>query len=76
MTIDEFKKNIAPHMRKGWVAMDKNNSWYWYSKKPVQKEDNRWVSNINNTAYLSLGFDIEPVNDWTESLIEVGKCTR
>ena len=24
MTIDEFKKNIAPHMKKGWVAMDEN----------------------------------------------------
>ena len=30
MTIDEFKKNIAPYMKKGWVAMDKSECWSFY----------------------------------------------
>lgn len=30
MTIDEFKENIAPYMRKGWVAMDKGGEWLWW----------------------------------------------
>lgn len=34
MKIEEFKKHIAPLMRKGWVAMDKNGVWYWYITKP------------------------------------------
>ena len=34
MTIDEFKKNIAPHMDKGYVAMDKMGGWNWFDKKP------------------------------------------
>ena len=34
MTIDEFKKDIAPHMNKGFVAMDKDKMWWWYKEKP------------------------------------------
>ena len=34
MTIDEFKKNIAPHMNRGWIAMDKDTHWFYYSVKP------------------------------------------
>ena len=29
MTIDKFKKNIAPYMKKGWIAMDDNGVWNW-----------------------------------------------
>lgn len=29
MTIEEFMRDIAPKMNKGWVAMDKDESWFW-----------------------------------------------
>lgn len=28
MTIEEFKKNIAPHMNDGWVAMDNEETGF------------------------------------------------
>lgn len=70
MTIDEFKKNIAPYMKKGWVAMDKDNKWYFYNNKP-QSLIEHWISS-DFMSYLNM-FDIEPVDNWRESLIEVGK---
>lgn len=30
MTIDEFKKNIAPHMIKGYVVMDRDGTYKFY----------------------------------------------
>ena len=34
MTIDEFKKDIAPYMKEGYVAMDKDKMWWLYKEKP------------------------------------------
>ena len=62
MTIDEFKKDIAPHMNKGFVAMDKDNM-YWLIK----------TGTMNESCFLGKMFSIEPVEDWTKSLIEVGQ---
>lgn len=76
MTIDEFKKKIAPFMHTGYVAMDANNRWYWYSEKPMQIGSNKWgnpAAGLIAMVYLSRVFNIEPVEDWTQSLIEVGK---
>ena len=74
MTIDEFKKNIAPYMRKGYVAMDKDNFYWWYSNKP-RKLKSHWNAKIekeNDICFLAKLFNIEPVEDWTKSLIKVG----
>lgn len=72
MTIDEFKKNIAPYMRKGWVAMDKDGDYWWYDKKPTLGIKNGiWV--YKSEARNLKAFDIKPVKDWTKSLIKVGK---
>lgn len=75
MTIDEFKKNIAPHMNKGYVAMDKDNTWCSYTKKPLKgKLIRAWLPDVEDDyVELTTLFNIEPVNDWTKSLIEVGK---
>lgn len=75
MTIDEFKKNVAPFMRKGYVAMDKDNSYFWYKEKP-RRFRGYWrikTGTMNSFCFLGKLFDIEPVEDWTKSLIEVGK---
>ena len=74
MTIDEFKKNIAPHMSKGYVAMDKDKMWWWYKEKP-RKFRVYWrikTGTENEICFLHKLFNIEPVEDWVKSLIEVG----
>lgn len=75
MTIDEFKKNIAPFMRKGWVAMDEDKIFWWYKNKPERLKSswNTEVMTDDDICFLARLFNIEPVDDWTKSLIEVGK---
>lgn len=73
MTIDEFKKNIAPHMNKGYVAMDKDCGYFYYNTKPkidIEKEEWNYNDICSGLNYI---FNIEPVEDWTKSLIEVRK---
>lgn len=75
MTIDEFKKNIAPHMNKGWVAMDRNRRYWWYSVEPI-KTNSYWcitTRDDNDVCFLNKIYNIEPVEDWTKSLIKVGQ---
>lgn len=72
MTIDEFKEKIAPYMKKGWVAMDSNESYFYYKYKP-NLNNYMWISIDKNYDTLSSYFNIEPVEDWTKSLIKVGE---
>ena len=68
--------DIIPLLKKGYVAMDKNNSWWWYESKPFN--DNylcSWIA-CERTSIRQVEldmFDIDPVEDWTKSLMEVGK---
>ena len=68
-------QDIIPFMKKGWVAMDKNKRWFWYSKKPRQSiKLSMWkieAPTTTNTEALSVTFDIAPADDWTQSLIKV-----
>ena len=50
MTIEEFKKNIAPHMNKGYVAMDKDGSWWWFNVKPMIDGDG-WIVHDSGCNY-------------------------
>lgn len=69
MTIDEFMRDIAPKMKPGWVAMDKDRTWSYFPYEP-RIIDVSWWGNDYETS-LSM-FDIDPVDDWTKSLREVG----
>lgn len=75
MTIDEFKKNIVPHMKKGYVAMDQDRKYWWYRRKPRKLKYHWNVKTFtgNDLCYLQKIFKIEPVEDWTQSLFKVGK---
>jgi hypothetical protein len=63
---------ITPFMKKGWVAMDENEEWWWYEKKPEMYDDMRWWT-IDEGQHDAISdvFDIKPVEDWTESLMEI-----
>lgn len=69
MTIDEFMADIAPKMRPGWMAMDKNRRWSYFPYKPRIIGVSWWGN--NHETSLSM-FDIDPVDDWTQSLRKVG----
>lgn len=71
MTIDEFMAGVAPMMRKGWIAMDANGLWFWYSKNPTRLARNFNIK--NGEIYEMLMFKIDPVNDWKKSKRKVGK---
>lgn len=73
MTIDEFKKKVAPYMNKGWVAMDENKTWWWFNIKPIIY-DGVWIPYVSGYNCLIKDIiTINPVDDWSKSLIEVGK---
>lgn len=75
MTIEEFKKNITPYMNKGWVAMDRNKRYWWYSVEPT-KTNSYWcitTKDENDVCFLGKIYNIEPVKNWSKSLIEVGQ---
>lgn len=72
-------------LKDGWVAMDEHGLWVWFRNKPYISHDeilrfgyweceetsidwnNEWQVYIN----LYECFYIEPVDDWTKSLIKI-----
>ena len=66
-------QDIIPFMKKGWVAMDEDKRWWWYSKKPYKWDISEcWlVKNGEQGMIDSDVFDIAPADDWTKSLIKV-----
>lgn len=63
-------KVLLPLMKKGWVAMDKNGNWYWYSERP-ELRDRHWSFGGGNGFNLSC-FNIKPAENWENSLTECG----
>lgn len=64
---------LIPLLKKGYVAMDKNGEWWWFAEKPIMDDlILQWISFGMSQEQLKT-FDIEPADDWTRSLMEVGK---
>ena len=60
---------LLPLLKKGWVAMDKDRSWYWYKEKPQINLD-LWK---NNSSYIFLScFNIKHAENLEESIMECG----
>ena len=60
---------LLPLLKKGWVAMNEDGTWYWYEKKPKIHQD-LWK---NDSIYIFLScFNIKPAENWEESLQECG----
>ena len=62
-------KVLFPLLQKGWVAMDEDGDWYWFPEKPEQC-CSAW-SPIGYAESLN-AFNIKPVKNWEESLMECG----
>ena len=62
-------KVLLPLLKKGWVAMDKDGTWYHYEEKPRIHQD-LWI-NDSNCKFL-VGFNLKPAENWEESLQECG----
>ena len=64
---------IACIGEKGYMAMDQDCGYFYYNTKPkfdIKKEEWNYDNICSGLSYI---FNIEPVEDWTKSLIEVGK---
>lgn len=72
MTLEEFKRHIAPHMSHGWVAMDKRGDWFWYSGN-VRRIDDEWIGHGGTIiTRMFKFFAVEQPKDWEETCFEVG----
>lgn len=68
---------LKPLLRKGWVAMDKDGDWYWFSEKPILNP-NYW--GIGRGFHISTNkccgkiepFNIKHAENWETSLMECG----
>lgn len=64
-------KVLLPLLKKGWVAMDKDERWYWHKDKPELYEgEGMWRD--AKVCYGLLAFNLKPAEDWRESLMECG----
>lgn len=65
-------QDIIHWLNSGYVAMDENKIWIWYSRKPVISK-RRKIFLISRGTMTPLNcFNIAPADDWTKSLIKVG----
>ena len=63
---------LLPLLKKGWVAMDKNGDWYFFTNKPyVNLKAMDWRSNDIEFWKIRL-FNLKPATDWKNSLMECG----
>lgn len=63
------------YLKRGFVAMDADGTWYWYENKPHKGiVHETWVSNGNGDfECLGSAFNIAPVDNWEQSLQRVSK---
>ena len=68
--------DLLPLLNNGWVAMDNNGRWWWYSEKPKPVKKYKWWSNHQYSEYTCIStIDKKPIapfdGDWKDSLIKV-----
>lgn len=64
-------KVLLPLLKKGYVAMDEDERWYWHKDKPTLYEDEGTWRDAK-VCYSLFAFNIKPAEDWRESLMECG----
>ena len=64
--------DLIPLLKKGWVAMDKDGDWCWFSNKPYKRTDMWLWRDLGDWRALTRAFNIAPFDgDWKDSLIKV-----
>ncbi len=68
-------EDLIPFMKKGWVAMDEDGTWYWFREKPKRDYNDWYIVSFSHFDYilLSASFDIAPAENWKKSLRKVGR---
>lgn len=61
-------EQLLPLLKSGWVAMDANGRWCWFSQKP-NVDDRGWLW-VGMVRFLD-PFNIKRVRKWKDSLIKV-----
>lgn len=65
-------QDLLPLLRPGWVAMDEDGRWWWYSQKPYIRNEFEFGNQIDMESLCA--FSIAPYDgDWENSLMECGK---
>ena len=65
--------DITPLLKPGFVTQDKNGDIYWHEEEPYISGC-VWLSHGACESFKDFGClqDIEPAEDWKQSLIKVG----
>ena len=60
----------------GWIAMDSDGDWYWFSEEPyIDSDDDYWGSEGNDVYLSPCCFkNLPKVADWRQSKQKVGNC--
>ncbi len=66
---------LLPLLRPGFVAMDKDGTWYWFRRKP-RIRDVFWAAHPEDYRTDLDMFLIDPVDDWKDSLMECGNANN
>lgn len=66
-------EQLVPLLKKGWVAMDKDGKWHWYSSKPkISWFTGTWCSKGKHEYLLNNVFYIRSQRrNWKNTLIEI-----
>lgn len=63
-------KVLLPLLKNGYVAMDKDGVWFWYSEKPIL-ENSCWGMRKGFCSRIC-GFNLKLAEDWETSLMKCG----
>lgn len=68
--IEYFLEHQRGLMHEGYVAMDKDEQWFWYDYRP-ELGSLMWSNDsCGDCASLAI-FAIQPAEDWAKSLYEI-----
>jgi len=62
---------LLPLLKQGWVAMDADKGWFWFSEKPEIVNDD-WGLSTGSVFKLDCMFNLKPNASWKKSLMKCG----
>lgn len=62
---------LLPLLKQGWVAMNADKSWCWFSEKP-EIDGDVWENTVGRAFILGFMFNLKPSANWEKSLMKCG----